>query len=470
VRSLFTKILLWFVATTLVSLAALVATSTFLVARFGPHDFFAQTIALQIDDARLAYEEGGPTRLSSYLHRLDTFYPVEHFLTDSRGRDLVSGIDRSPLLARAETSPMPFRPWGDRLAIVHDTNDGRYRLVAVIEPQQRIWSFLPFYLWILLVIAFLCYVLAVHLARPLRSLRRTVERFGRGDLSARTRSTRRDEIGDLSRAFDRMGERIETLLNAERRLLLDVSHELRTPLARLRFAVELARTSDDREKALGRIRKDVDRLATLVDELLQLTQSEGDPSSVKPVSTPLHELLRSLVDDCAVEAEMQRCELVLEIDRPVTVRGERELLRRAVENVLRNAIRHSPEGSAVEIGLGLDSGMVTIRVRDHGPGVPEESLESIFEPFYRLGVDRGRSSGGVGLGLSIARRAVHLHQGRVGARNALPGLIVTIELPCPTLQYEEDCNHSELMTVESVETTIHPIRRDSLSDRSGRVR
>jgi signal transduction histidine kinase len=451
VRSLFTKILLWFVATALVSLAALAATSTLLVARFGPDDFFAHTIALQIDDARRAYEEGGPARLSSYLNRLDTFYRDEHLLTDASGRDLVSGIDRSPLLARAETSPMTFRPRGDRPVIVHDSDDHRYRLVAVIEPQQRIGSFLPFYLWILLVVASLCYVLAVHQARPLRSLRRTVERFGRGDLSARTHSTRRDEIGDLSRAFDRMAERLETLLDAERRLLLDVSHELRTPLARLRFAVELARTSDDREKALGRIRKDVERLATLVDELLQLTQSEGDPSSVKPVSIPLHELLRSLVEDCALEAEMQRCELVLDIERPATVRGERELLRRAVENVLRNAIRHAPEGTAVAIRLGLCPGTATVTVRDHGPGVPEGSLEEIFEPFYRLGVDRGRSSGGVGLGLSIARRAVHLHQGRVAARNALPGLIVTIELPCPVRRFEEEPSLQELVIVKNIQ-------------------
>jgi two-component system sensor histidine kinase CpxA len=272
----------------------------------------------------------------------------------------------------------------------------------------------------------------------LRRLRRTVERFGRGDLSARTHSTRRDEIGDLSRAFDRMAERTETLLNAERRLLLDVSHELRTPLARLRFAVELARTSTDLEKALGRIRKDVERLATLVDELLQLTRAEGDPSSVTPVLVHLHELLRSLVEDCALEAEMQRCELVLNVDRPATLRGERELLRRAVENVLRNAIRHAPEGTAVRVDLGLGADAVTITVRDHGPGVPEESLEDIFEPFYRLGDDRGRSSGGVGLGLSIARRAVQLHRGRLSARNAAPGLLVTIELPDPVVPGDED--------------------------------
>jgi two-component system sensor histidine kinase CpxA len=170
-----------------------------------------------------------------------------------------------------------------------------------------------------------------------------------------------------------------------------------------------------------------------------LTRAEGDPSSVKPVLVPLDELLRSLVEDCALEAEVQGCELVLNLDRPVTLRGERELIRRAVENVIRNAIRHAPRETTVEIGLGLlGPDAATITVRDHGPGVPEESLEDIFEPFYRLGDDRDRSSGGVGLGLSIARRAVHLHQGRVSARNANPGLMVTIEFPHPVAPGDRD--------------------------------
>jgi signal transduction histidine kinase len=432
-RSLFGKILLWFLATALVSLAAIWATSTLLLAQFGPDHFFARTIALEIDDARRAYEEGGPTRLSKYLQRLNDHFPAEHFLTDAQGRDLVSGIDRSPLLSRAETSYLRRLFREERRVFVGDADDHRYRLIAMLHPRERVRALYPFYLWIFLVIAFFCYVLAVQLARPLRSLRRTVERFGQGDLSARTRSTRRDEIGDLSRSFDRMAERIETLLNAERRLLLDVSHELRTPLARLRFAVELARTSTDREKALARIRKDVDRLAALVDELLQLTRLEGDPSSVKPVPIALHDLLASVVEDCSLEAQMQRCTLALKADRPASVQGERELLRRAVENVLRNAIRHAPEGTAVEIRLALQTDTITIEVRDHGPGVPEASLEDIFEPFYRLGTDRDRSSGGVGLGLSIARRAVQLHEGKLSARNADPGLVVTIELPRPVI-------------------------------------
>ena len=124
-------------------------------------------------------------------------------------------------------------------------------------------------------------MLAVHLASPLRNLRRVVERFGRGELGIRFHLARQDEIGELARAFNRMADHITTLLSAERRLLQDVSHELRSPLARLGFAVELAKTSTDRDAALTRIRKEADRLNQLVDELLQLTRAEGDPAATE---------------------------------------------------------------------------------------------------------------------------------------------------------------------------------------------
>jgi two-component system sensor histidine kinase CpxA len=260
-------------------------------------------------------------------------------------------------------------------------------------------------------------------------MRRAVEQFGRGELATRLGSSRRDEIGELSRAFDVMADQIETLLSAERRLLQDVSHELRSPLARLNFAVELARTSDDRDAALDRIKRDVDRLSALVDELLQLTRAEGDPSARALEEVRLDVLLRALAEDCTLEAEAKKCRLILRAEGPWAVQGERELLRRAVENVLRNALRYAPDGTPIEIGLRLRDGDALISVRDHGVGVPDGDLEAIFETFYRVEDDRSRTSGGVGLGLSIARRAVVLHGGNIAARNAHPGLRVSIALP-----------------------------------------
>ncbi len=217
---------------------------------------------------------------------------------------------------------------------------------------------------------------------------------------------------------------------AERRLLLDVSHELRSPLTRLDVAVDLALTSDDREVYLGRIKRDIGRLSVLVNELLQLTRAEGDPSIHNLDHVRLDEILEVLVEDCDMEAEAKGCRLDLSASEPCTVLGDPELLRRAVENVVRNAIRHAPVGTAITIDLESHRESATIAVRDHGPGVPDELLGAIFEPFFRVEGDRSRASGGVGLGLAIARRAVTLSRGRIFAQNARPGLMVTIELPC----------------------------------------
>jgi two-component system sensor histidine kinase CpxA len=240
---------------------------------------------------------------------------------------------------------------------------------------------------------------------------------------------RHDEIGDVARAFNLMAAQIATLLSAERRLLQDVSHELRSPLARLGFAVELARTSPDHEAALARIRKETDRLAQLVDELLQLTRAEGDPTARNLAPVKLDALLADIVADCKLEAEAQGCRLVLRVTQPAVLTGERELLRRACDNIVRNAIRHAPPQSTIEVELSVKGPRATISFRDRGPGVPQESLGDIFKPFYRVENDRDRSSGGVGLGLAIALRAVELHHGRISARNASPGLIIEIELP-----------------------------------------
>jgi two-component system sensor histidine kinase CpxA len=282
---------------------------------------------------------------------------------------------------------------------------------------------------VLLASALAGWVLAAHLARPLRGLRRIVERYGQGDLSARVQSKRGDEIGALERSFDQMAERIETRLSAERRLLQDVSHELRSPLARLAFAVELARSGENPGAALGRINREVGRLTVLVEELLKLAQAEGDPSSREPEDFPLRDLLLALAEDHALEAGARGCRLTVSAQEPGMVRGERELLRRAVENVLRNAVRHAPDETAIATELRQQPGTVTVAIRDHGPGVPDANLVMIFEPFYRVDSDRSRTSGGIGLGLSIARRAVELHSGRILARNAHPGLCVAIELP-----------------------------------------
>jgi two-component system sensor histidine kinase CpxA len=291
------------------------------------------------------------------------------------------------------------------------------------------WFLRPQHWWMMAVGVFLCYLLAFYLTYPVRTLQRAVERFGRGDLSARSATRRRDELGDLGRTFDRMADRIQTLVDAEHRLLLDISHELRSPLARLRVAVELARSGENREAHLDRIDKEAERLNSLVGGLLQVTRAEGDPGSLRREPVRLDRLLEKLAADSSLEAAAHGSEVRLVSPPPVTIQGDAELLQRAVENVIRNAIRHAPEATAVEVSLETATDRAVVRVRDYGPGVPEEALPRIFDAFYRVESDRDRASGGAGLGLSIARRAVELHQGTIRARNAAPGLLVEIDLP-----------------------------------------
>ncbi len=431
-RTLFAKILLWFWCTVAITLVG----SAF-VSALGHNPSAAEQEApaarlvnFTLEEARAAYETGGRPALQIFMDNLYRIYDAKGILTEESGRDLLTNQDRSDLVLRARTRS-PFAVFRAGLTTVpRAADDGRYWFFF-IGPRASVGiGFLtPDHVFMMGAAVLLCYWLAFHLTRPVRELQKAVERFGKGDLSARVGSTRRDELGQLAGAFDRMAGRIETLLAAERRLLLDISHELRSPLARLGVAVELARSGEDRNAALNRIQKESDRLNALVGQLLQVTRAEGDPNSLRRHPVRLDELVEQLVNDSGIEAAAHDCAVTYEKREPVTVEGDPELLRRAVENVIRNAIRYAPPQSAVEVSLARNNGKAVVDIRDHGPGVPDEALPRLFDAFYRVESDRNRSSGGIGLGLSIARRAIELHKGSIRAQNAQPGLEVIMELP-----------------------------------------
>jgi signal transduction histidine kinase len=432
VRSIFGKILVWCFGTLVIALGVYVLISavfsSHIAGKGGP---FEKTVAFQVAEAEEAYQRGGSAALAAYLRKLQTYFGPEHYFTDPQGHDLATGADRSALLraARSQGHLPPEFKGQHRFVFVTSTADGRYRLIATGKLPFSIWSFLPYYGLILLVVGFLCWLLAINLASPLRKLARTVERFGHGDLAARAGFRRRDEIGEVACAFDQMADRIETLLTAERRLLQDISHELRSPLARLSFAAELARTAPDRDAATARIRKEIDRLTNLVGALLQVTRVEGDPSSRNLENIDLSRLVQELLEESRVEADARGCRFEVATNGGLTLRGDRELLRRAVENIVRNAIRYAPEGSPIDVTLESRAGKALLTVRDYGRGVADEMLGKIFQPFYRADDSRGADTGGVGLGLSIAQRAVIAHHGWLAAENAAPGLRVIMELP-----------------------------------------
>lgn len=426
-RSLFAKILLWFLATILVAFTGFTAID--LVSHSDPmrQPPMARAFHFQAREASEAYETGGREALRWDLLRLRDIFQADAMLTDANGRDLVTGEDRTKLIKAGRW--WAFFRW-DRSVIARKTENGRYWFILSISNVGTPgWTFPTRQLWVLSAVVLLCYLLARYLTSPLRDLQAALERFGQGDFSARTRSTRRDELGRLARTFDQMAERIQNLVAAERRLLLDISHELRSPLARLGVAIELARSGENLEPALDRIQKESDRLNALVGELLQATRAEVDPNALRAQPVRLDDLLAAVVSDCSIESSARGSSLKVEAAGPVTVSGDPELLRRAVENVIRNAIRYAPPGTAVEVGLVRNGANAHIQVRDYGPGVPEEALSRIFDPFYRVQGDRNRDAGGTGLGLAIARRAVELHRGKLLARNMRPGLLVAMDLP-----------------------------------------
>jgi len=429
-NSLFAKILLWFWAVLVINTIG----SALITGLSGPRPYLlSRLVEFQLEEARNAYQAGGKPALAEFMQRFHTVFAGEGILADASGHDQLTGADESALIAKSrEESRFPIlRTRGAVFA--RNSPDGRYWFIFVI-PHARLgyWFLAPQHWWIIGGGILFCYLLAYYLTYPVRKLQRAVERFGHGDLSARAAPRRRDELGDLGRTFDRMADRIQTLVHAERRLLLDISHELRSPLARLRVAVELARSGENRDAQLDRIDKEAERLNSLVGGLLQVTRAEGDPNSLRREPVRLDQLVEELVADSSLEARAHSSEVKLLSVQPVTIQGDAELLRRAIENVIRNAIRHAPEHTPVEASLEPRDHAAVVRIRDYGPGVPEEALPRIFDAFYRVETDRARASGGAGLGLSIARRAVELHKGAIRARNAQPGLEVEIDLPVST--------------------------------------
>ncbi|KAA6457157.1 HAMP domain-containing protein [Acidobacteria bacterium AB60] len=384
---------------------------------------------LQVQFGQAAYEEGGLKELREYEDQLDHIFKGRHYLADARGIDIISGIDLSSKLPPAPETKSRLRVNGNWL-ITHRSHDGKYWFVAE-GPTHRpqIWTFLPYYFLVIGATAAVFWLAAVGVINPIRRIASTIAAFGDGNLSVRVNTRRPDEIGQLGRSFNEMAERLERLIVSERRLLGDISHELRSPLARLKFAVKLARTSPDSKAAIDRIEKDVDRIASLVSDIVEITAVEGDPALrlTEPVS--IGGIVEEVVRDCQMEAEARGCRIVLANTHDGEVLGSRELLRRAIENVVRNAIRYSPEGAPVEVSLTDEAHSTLIVVRDHGPGVPDDALARLFDPFFRVEEARNTNGGGSGLGLSIAKRAVQAHHGAIAAENAAPGLRVSLAIP-----------------------------------------
>ena len=310
----------------------------------------------------------------------------------------------------------------------------RPRRPGLPAPPSPIFIPAPVVVAALIVSAAVCFLLARHLASPLRRVREASGRLAAGDLSARAGaalSSRRDEVGDVVRDFDVMADRLSLLVTSQKQLLSDISHELRSPLARLQVAVELARrkAGPDAEKELNRIELEGTRMNEMIGQILTLARGDTDKPAVSELFD-LSDVVQRVAMDTDYEAGRTGRRVRVRLAPPATIRGDAALVASAIENVVRNGCRYTPEGTSVDVALKLNATHAYVVVRDHGPGVPPEELQRIFLPFHRVSSSRDRASGGSGLGLSIAARAAAVHGGSVSAANADGGgLEVIFQLP-----------------------------------------
>jgi two-component system sensor histidine kinase CpxA len=321
----------------------------------------------------------------------------------------------------------------------------KYVLVLEIEPHRGPAPLLHApsqvqilrVLAILLIVGLISLVITRHITSPIVRLRQVANQLAQGNLAARVGADslrRKDELAGLSKDFDHMATQIQTLMCSQQRLLSDISHELRSPLARLSVALGIARRSATQEtaSALNRIERETQRLNELIGGLLQLARMESGAERLPRDIINLDLLLKEVAEDADFEARSRNRTVRVAVSTPCQVQGNPELLRSAIENVVRNAINYTPENTEVVATLTCEENNsdAVVRVRDQGSGVPESALANIFQPFYRVQAARDRSSGGTGLGLSITDRAIRGHGGSVQAQN-VPGSGLQIELHLP---------------------------------------
>lgn len=448
-RSLFFKIFFFFWLSTALIFASFMVTST------RAHEEVAQERLSRIAKAVLgdaqallwAYDEEGCAGVQSRENVLSSLYEVRVSLLKENGEPLCGPQPASAV--NFGTLPKPgtidLRAiGGEGIAVTSLSYKGRTYVVLAKRPEHFSYALLP---WAVakhllggaLISALTCLLLAQYLVAPISRIRSAARQIAAGQLDARAgRDFRRqrDEVGDLVVDFDFMAEQLQLLIGAQQRLLSDVSHELRSPLTRLKLALELARREPEegRNRALERIDKEADRLNDLIGRLLSLSRLETASSMSETSLLPLADFLREIVADLELEVKSRECLLAFENQQDVWVEGNPELLRSAFENVICNALRYTPAASTVQIRMHCSNEENTprakITIEDRGPGVPQEELENIFKPFYRLDAARERSTGGVGLGLAIAQKAIRLHRGQIWARNAdQGGLVIEIILP-----------------------------------------
>lgn len=321
------------------------------------------------------------------------------------------------------------------------------RVVALGLPEPAYSDLVDALLWLAVIAAFAgaaCYYLSKFLSSRLSNISSATKQLAAGDMKTRVNVAGEggDEISELGRLFNKMARSVELAMENERRLLYDISHELRSPLARMHLSVDLLRRGeqDKARQYLGILEDDITRMTVIMDAIMEQGKSSFVPGEfVEPFD--LAELLAEAIELANFEVQKHgkssRCALTARNVPSTAISGSRSLIEQAVNNLLSNALRYSPDGANVDVLLEARPAQspaggpeqLAITVRDYGPGVPDESLEKLFRPFFRVEDARDKNSGGVGLGLALASQYVKRHKGGISAKNCNPGLAVTIVLP-----------------------------------------
>lgn len=374
-----------------------------------------------------------------------TVYVVDSAGVDLLGRTLpermrnyVGRLQRAGFMAKGvpqrqrEANPLLLTPQ------FLDRDDNIYTILteAPVEPWDALNTQdirVVLFVVALVISGSVCWSLAIYVSKPMERLQTSVRSLAAGNLDSRVGvefSRRHDEIGVLARDFDAMADHLRNLLASREALLRAMSHELRSPLARLRVALSLARRGSDLERQFDRIELETERLDTIIGQMMQLSRLRTPEPTLLRVPIDLTAMLTEVVEDARLEANAANKQVAWTPGAPVEVESDPYLMRSAIENVLRNSVRFTREGTTVEVSMARAAKSVRICIDDQGPGVPEGELQKIFEPFHRTAESRDRDSGGTGLGLTITERVVTLYGGKVKAVNrAGGGLRVEIELP-----------------------------------------
>jgi two-component system, OmpR family, sensor histidine kinase CpxA len=432
-------------------------------------NMYATVAPILASEAVKAYESGGPEAFARFSQGNGHGNDRQLFLLDGSYKDVLSRSlsDDGLRIAHAakDGQLVVFRA---RIAAYKfvSSSGHPYILMLFLKSNLRqigeiLWGEgLPFSLSLILLVTLLCLWLAYHIASPIRSIQSTARKVAQGDLKARVPSSvsrRFDELAPLAKDFDSMVSRLDSLIQNQRNLLNSVSHELRSPLARINLSLGLLRKSHsaDSDDLFQRLDRDVERIDLLMGQLLMLSRLEAGFSSGEREDVDFAQLVEEVAADADFEAQALGKSVSFQTRGSAILRNaDPHALRSACENIIRNAVRFTQPGNDVEVVLQIDrsatESLAFLSVRDHGPGVPEDSLQAIFQPFYRI--TRDSATEGNGLGLAIASEAIRLHRGTIRAENLRPtGLEIVIQLP---IAHEIVSHGNELSKPEHTTATI----------------